>query len=100
MLSACSTGVGKSYQGEGLIALPGAFLHAGTPRVIASLWDVEDKAAEAMMTEFYKLWRPKDGSPGQPAAKALKMAQKALREGGKYEDPRHWAAWVLWGLPD
>jgi len=99
VLSACSTGVGKTVRGEGLIALPCAFLHAGTPRIIASLWKVDDAAARAMMTEFYKLWHPKDGKPGLGAAAALKQAQKTLRE-GDYRDPRHWAAWVLWGLPD
>jgi CHAT domain-containing protein len=99
VLSACSTAVGPTMRGEGLIALPGAFHHAGTPRVLASLWKVEDKAAREMMDAFYRLWNPKDGKPGIGAALALKKAQQILRDKG-YEHPRHWAAWVLWGLPD
>jgi CHAT domain-containing protein len=99
VLSACSTGLGRTLRGEGLIALPGAFLHAGTSRVLASLWKVEDRVAREMMTEFYRLWNPADGSGGTGAAAALKKAQETHRKKG-YDHPRHWAAWVLWGLPD
>jgi len=53
-LSACQTGLGRLKGGEGLVGLTRAFLHAGSPSVIASLWSVADKAKAAFMTQFYR----------------------------------------------
>jgi CHAT domain-containing protein len=44
MLSACSAALGKEIKGEGLAGLTWGFMYAGTPRVIASLWNVRDEA--------------------------------------------------------
>ncbi|RPH56451.1 CHAT domain-containing protein, partial [bacterium] len=44
VLSACRTGLGKEVGGEGLVGLTQAFLHAGAPRLVVSLWDVDDRA--------------------------------------------------------
>ena len=43
VLSACSTALGKEIKGEGLAGLTRGFMYAGTPRVIASLWNVRDE---------------------------------------------------------
>jgi len=98
-LSACETGVGRTMTGEGLVALPAAFLHAGAPRVIASLWNVDDEATRILMEEFYRLWNPKRGKRKISAATALKGAQEAVRKRG-YDHPGYWAGWVLWGRAD
>jgi CHAT domain-containing protein len=77
-------------------------MFAGAPRVLASLWKVDDAAAKALMVEFYRRW--KDGKVG--AAAALRAAQDHVRDtqdakgAKKWSHPRYWAAWVLWGLPD
>jgi tetratricopeptide (TPR) repeat protein len=106
VLSACSTGRGTWVRGEGIVGLARAFMCAGAPRVLVSLWDVDDAATTELMTEFYRRWRP--GETG--AASALLLAQEHVREferkgaDGKPERPwaapPYWAAWVLWGLPD
>ncbi len=44
VLSACQTGLGKEVKGEGLIGLTRGFMYAGSPRVVASLWQVDDLA--------------------------------------------------------
>jgi len=98
VLSACETGRGRVYEGEGLVGLSRAFMLAGTPRVIASLWKVDDEATQALMRKFYRLWSPKNG-PGIDAAEALRQAQAFVRGQKQWEDARYWAAWVLWGLP-
>jgi len=100
VLSGCETGKGRVRRGEGLIGLARAFMQAGVPRVIASLWEVDDDATGALMTKFYELWRPKDGSKGEPTALALRHAQAFIRQQKKWSHPRYWAAWMLWGLPD
>ena len=68
---------------------------AGTSSVLVSLWPVEDKATRDLMTRFYELW-----NGGEPAPRALKLAQDHIRKNPSWENPRFWAAWQLWGLPD
>jgi CHAT domain-containing protein/lipopolysaccharide biosynthesis regulator YciM len=95
VLSACETGKGKQVRGEGLMGLTRAFMYAGAPRVIASLWKVDDAATRALMERFYERW-----NAGASAAAALREAQAHVRAQKGWEHPAFWAAWVLWGLPD
>jgi CHAT domain-containing protein len=99
VLSACETGTGQLVGGEGIVGLTRAFMYAGTPRVICSLWKVDDEATSALMAKFYELWSPKDGSAGLPTAEALRQAQHDVKSQEKWRHPYYWAAWVLWGLP-
>jgi len=103
VLSACRTGLGKVVEGEGVIGFTRAFMFAGAPRVIVSLWRVDDEATEALMVKFYELWNP--GDPDReplPAATALKQAQEFIRDRADkdWSHPYYWAAWQLWGLGD
>ncbi len=100
VLSACETGKGRIVKGEGIVGLTRAFMFAGAPRVICSLWKVDDEATQALMIKFYELWAPKDGKPGLGAAAALRAAQAHIRAQPKWSHPYYWAAWVLWGLPE
>jgi len=99
VLSACETGRGKIYNAEGVVGFTGAFLFAGAPRVLVSLWKVDDHATRALMVKFYDLWNRSGGS-GTPAAAALKHAQAFVRSQPKWKHPYYWAAWQLWGLPN
>ena len=96
VLSACETGKGKIYRAEGIVGLTRAFMLAGAPRVICSLWKVDDEATRALMVKFYELWKPGKMS----TALALKKAKEHVRSQKKWEHPYYWAAWQLWGLPD
>jgi len=95
VLSACETGKGKVVSGEGLLGFSRAFMVAGAPRVIVSLWPVEDKATLSLMSRFYEAWKR-----GTPAAEALRQAQDHVRARKEWAHPMYWAAWQLWGLPD
>lgn len=53
-LSACETALGKSIKGEGLVGLTRGFMYAGAPRVLASLWKVEEVATAELMMAFYE----------------------------------------------
>ncbi len=97
VLSACETARGTVYEGEGILGLARGFLLAGAPRVLCSLWSVDDEATHALMVEFYARWAG-DGTVG--AAAALRAAQEHIRSQKKWEHPHYWAAWVLWGLSD
>jgi CHAT domain-containing protein len=102
VMSACETGKGKVYKIEGIVGLTQALMFAGAPRVVCSLWKVDDVATRTLMVRFYELWNPKEGTGLAPAA-ALREAQRFVRESPAHPEWRHpfyWAAWVLWGLPD
>lgn len=92
VLSACRTQVGLPSQGDDIVALNRAFIYAGTPTVIASLWTVEDKSTRMLMTSFYTNLRR-----GLSKAEALRAAQTETRR--NYPHPYHWAAFVLTGDP-
>ncbi len=100
VLSACDTARGKVYATEGVEGFVRAFLFAGAPRVIVSLWKVDDRATQALMTKFYELWNPIGLKIGLPAATALRQAQAFVRAQEKWKEPVFWAAWQLWGLPE
>lgn len=59
VLSGCETGLGKLSTGDELVGLTRAFIYAGTPSVVASLWKVDDASAAHLMTSFYKNLRTK-----------------------------------------
>jgi CHAT domain-containing protein len=93
VLSACQTGLGKEVRGEGLMGLTRAFLYAGVPRVIVSLWNVNDQATAELMADFYKnLLRG-----GKRPSEALREAQLELRKQKRWESPYYWAAFVQHG---
>jgi hypothetical protein len=108
VLSACETARGKMMEAEGIVGLMRAFMAAGAPRVLVSLWKVDDKASRALMIEFHRLWNAEDPKKRMNAAAALRAAQAYVRDyaknhGGKnpeWAHPHYWAAWQLWGPAD
>jgi CHAT domain-containing protein len=94
VLSACQTGLGKEVKGEGLIGLTRGFMYAGAPRVVASLWKVDDRATSELMKRFYQgMLGPEALSP----AGALRQAQLSLWKQKQWREPYYWAAFVLQG---
>jgi CHAT domain-containing protein len=93
VLSACQTALGKEIKGEGLVGLTRGFMYAGSPRVVASLWRVPDRATAELMKRFYKGMLEE----GQRPAAALRAAQVSLWKEQRWRDPYYWAAFVLQG---
>jgi CHAT domain-containing protein len=93
VLSACQTALGKDVKGEGLVGLTRGFMYAGAPRVIASLWSVDDQATAELMARFYHgLLRQRL----RPAA-ALRQAQIAMWRNKDWQSPYFWGAFTLQG---
>jgi CHAT domain-containing protein len=93
-LSACETGLGKEVGGEGIMGLMRAFIYAGTPSVVVSLWRVDDESAADLMIGFYKYWQ--GGGKGKLSkAEALRRARlDAIQQGSL---PYYWAPFILVG---
>jgi CHAT domain-containing protein len=93
VLSACQTGLGKEIKGEGLVGLARGFMYSGAPRVVASLWKVDDLATAELMKLFYQRML-KDG---MPAGAALRSAQLELSRQKRWASPYYWAGFILQG---
>jgi len=93
VLSACETGLGKEVNGEGLIGLTRGFMYAGAPRVVASLWRVDDVATAKLMGHFYDAMLRQGLRP----AAALRDAQIEMSKEKRWRDPYYWAAFTIQG---
>jgi len=93
VLSACQTGLGEEVRGEGLVGLTRGFMYAGSPRVVVSLWSVDDQATSELMKTFYE----KMLKTGLKPAGALRAAQLEIWRTKNYAAPYYWAAFTLQG---
>ena len=75
VLSACETDLGVLSKGDDLVGLTRAFIYAGAPAVIASLWDANDASTSELMMAFYGHL-----TQGMPAPQALQAAQAETRK--------------------
>jgi CHAT domain-containing protein len=73
VLSACRTVRGGRSRASGFTGLSGAVLAAGAGGAVGSLWDVDDRSAAAVMTEFHNRYVRSQDGPG-----ALRAAQLAF----------------------
>ncbi|HET8646175.1 MAG TPA: CHAT domain-containing protein, partial [Vicinamibacteria bacterium] len=84
VLSGCQTALGRQLRGEGLVGLTRGFMYAGAPRVLASLWKVDDRATAELMKRFYEALL---GPRRLPPAAALRAAQESMWREPAWRDP-------------
>jgi CHAT domain-containing protein len=89
VLSACNTGRGK-ITSDGVIGLSRAFISAGVPSIVVSLWFIPDGPSADLMIEFYHQMQ-------QVSDKAIALRHAMLKTMKDYPDPRDWAAFLLIG---
>jgi CHAT domain-containing protein len=90
VLSACETGLGQLATGDEILGLTRAFMYAGAPQLIATLWEIDDQATSELMDHLYANLG-KDSAP-----QALRAAQMKVRS--RYPHPYYWAGFVSHGL--
>jgi CHAT domain-containing protein len=108
VLSACRSAGGR-VTGDGIATFARAFIYAGTPSLVASLWEVADEPTNRLLPDFYRSW-----FGGASKARALRTAQlRLLRDlrantvrvntaAGLVAVPEHpvfWAGFALIGEP-
>ncbi|MEM7106737.1 MAG: CHAT domain-containing protein [Bacteroidota bacterium] len=97
-LSACNTGVGTYYEGEGMISLATGFNISGVDNIIMSLWPVPDQTTSIIMTSFYTYLQD-----GMAISEALRQAKLDFisNQDGNLKHPYYWAGFVIssdnWG---
>ena len=94
VLSGYNAGGDGILDGEVPLSLARAFLAAGVPNVVASLWPLPDQQSAALVTAFHRHLRT-----GQRAAAALRSAQLALLRGARTDlrSPAIWASFQAYG---
>jgi CHAT domain-containing protein len=90
VLSACKTALGMSSTGTEIVGFNRSFLYAGSPSVISTLWNVDDKATAQFMDHLYKYLEA-----GKDMADALKMTKVDMIRKGYA--PYYWAPFILTG---
>src|SRR5690606_29447149 len=88
-VSACRSAGERAYAGEGLVGFAWAFLRAGSSRVVAGLWDVDDRSTAMLMDEVYARI-----AQGTPPPTALREAKLKLIEQG-FPKPYYWAPFQI-----
>jgi CHAT domain-containing protein/tetratricopeptide (TPR) repeat protein len=94
VLSACETGIGKEFRGEGVFSMARGFMYAGCPTVIMSLWPVGDEYSANIMADFYEHLEK-----GSPASEALRYAKLNFikKQDELSSHPANWASFVYLG---
>ena len=94
VLSACQTGLGKSHEG-GIIGLARSFQIAGANHVLMSLWNISDSETATLMNFFFnELKIAKSLMPHEALRAAILKYKNEIND-----DPKHWAAFSIFGVP-
>lgn len=94
-LSACQTGLGKIFKGEGVIGLSRALVYAGAKNIMVSFWSVADESTSILMRDFYHHLLD---SPQADFSQDLRHAKLNLLKTEKYSAPFYWGPFVLIGF--
>ena len=90
-LGSCDSAQALPGKSDELMALTRAFLYAGSPSVIASLWTLDDTSAARFAASFYRSWL----SNKLPMNVAFQQATLATKQ--RFPQPFHWAPFILLG---
>ena len=90
-LTACSTGLGHTSGGEGVMSMGWAFQYAGAKSVLVSLWNVDEKSSVLLAAKYFENLKA-----GKNRMTALSDARTEIRKMG-YEHPFYWAPFILIG---
>ena len=94
VLSACETGLGKEYKGEGVFSFNRGFAALGIPAAVTNLWSVDNESTYKITELFYKYL-----SSGLPTDVAMQKAKLEFlsHASRRYELPFYWAPAIVAG---
>ncbi len=94
ILDACKTNDGEFASGEGILSLSRGFFNNGSKSVLASLWNVNEKAGNEIIATFYSQLER-----GKSKSKALQLAKINYLKKHQFSEvmPYYWASFTLTG---
>jgi CHAT domain-containing protein/tetratricopeptide (TPR) repeat protein len=94
VLSACNSGTGTLYYGEGMMSLARGFTLAGASSVIKTAWEINDEASSSIMTRFYHFL-----AKGMEKNEAMRLAKLEYLNVSlpSAMHPYYWAAYEVLG---
>ncbi|GEM_PF-1456357 len=90
VLSGCKTALGEKSLGDEIVGMSRAFMYAGTPSVVATLWSISDESSVLFMEEFHRHFKE-----GKSKAESMREAQCTVE--ARYSSPFYWAPFILIG---
>jgi CHAT domain-containing protein len=95
VISACETGRGELVKNEGVMSFARAFLYAGCPSTMNTLWKADDRSTSEIFKLFYKYLEE-----GYSKSRALQKAKlDFIRNNPVNRDPSFWSHIILTGDP-
>ncbi|MBK8503480.1 MAG: CHAT domain-containing protein [Saprospiraceae bacterium] len=94
ILSACETGTGKLYQGEGVASIARSFSYAGARSLVATRWNVNDRTTNELIGLFLegiKEQKPKDEAMQEA------IVQYIGKQNDYYAHPFFWSSFMVIG---
>ncbi|MDP4252107.1 MAG: CHAT domain-containing protein [Bacteroidota bacterium] len=96
IISACETGKGQLISNEGVMSFARAFLYAGCPSTVNSLWKADDRSTSEILEQFHHYLEA-----GYSKSKALQLAKlDFIHKNPLYRNPAYWSHLILTGNPD
>jgi CHAT domain-containing protein len=96
VLSACETGVGKLYKGEGAMSIARGFQYAGAENILFSLWQINDLSTSQIMQSFYENYNEQESAfIANHHSKLAYLENDAISNIKK--SPYYWSAFVYYG---
>ncbi|WP_445458161.1 CHAT domain-containing protein [Flavobacterium sp. HNIBRBA15423] len=97
ILDACKTNDGMFASGEGIISLSRGFFYNGSKSVLASLWNVNEKAGNEIIKTFYS-----ELEQGKSKSRALQLAKINYLKEHQFSEvlPYYWASFTITGSTD
>jgi CHAT domain-containing protein/tetratricopeptide (TPR) repeat protein len=96
VISACETGKGTLVRNEGVMSFARAFLYAGCPSTINTLWKADDHSTAEILSRFYTYL-----DEGDSKSRALQKAKlDFIKDHPIYRNPAYWSHIVIMGNAD
>jgi len=96
VISACETGKGQLISNEGVMSFARAFLYAGCPSTVNSLWKADDRSTSTILQQFHYYLQK-----GFSKSKALQQAKlDFIHQHPLYRNPAYWSHLILTGNAD
>lgn len=96
VMSACETGIGKQYKGEGAMSMARGFQYSGAKNLLFSLWEINDLSTSQIMQSFYEEYNNnKSGYISNHLSKINYLENDVITNAKK--SPYYWSAFVFYG---